>query len=67
LANSVLSGGVVLDPFCGSGSTLVACEAVGASGRGIEIDPAYCDVALARYHELTGTEPVLVDRGSGGS
>lgn len=54
LSNSCPPEGIVLDPFCGSGSTLIACEMQGLRGRGIELDPAYCDVIVARFEELTG-------------
>lgn len=43
--------GVVLDPFCGSGATLVACVELGLSFIGVEIDPVYCDIARARIAE----------------
>lgn len=41
-------GGIVLDAFAGSGTTLLAAEKVGRRGYGIELDPAYCDVILRR-------------------
>ena len=41
----------VLDPFCGSGTTLVACENLGRRGRAIEISPAYCAVSLQRMQD----------------
>lgn len=47
-------GEIVLDPFGGSGSTLFAAERCGRSARLIEIDPAYCDVIVARYEAYTG-------------
>jgi 16S rRNA G966 N2-methylase RsmD len=45
---------IVLDPFAGSGSTLVACEMMGARARLIEVDPKYCDVVITRWENLTG-------------
>jgi len=62
LANSSPPDGVVLDPFSGSGSTLVACELLGLKGRGVELDPRYCDVIIRRYEELTGQEARLAER-----
>ena len=57
--NSVNFGGIVLDPFGGSGSTIMACEQTGRVGRSIELDPAYCDVIARRYQEQTGIVPRL--------
>lgn len=57
LADASVIGQVVLDPFAGSGSTLVACEMMGRRGFGVEIDPRYCDVAVDRFEALTGTVP----------
>ena len=51
-------GGIVLDAFVGSGTTLVAAERTGRRGFGIEIDPYYVDVALERIGKATGIEPV---------
>ena len=48
-------GDVVLDNFCGSGSTLVAAHRAGRIGLGIEIDPRYVDVAVQRLERETGT------------
>jgi DNA modification methylase len=59
LSNSSPPGGIVIDPFCGSGSTLIACEMQGLRGRAIELDPGYCDVIIARFEELTGTAASL--------
>ena len=52
LVNSSEPGKSVLDPFCGSGSTLIACEKTGRQGRMIELEPPYVDtvVALAGFH-----------------
>ena len=44
---------LVLDPFLGSGTTLVACALTGRRGVGIEIDPQYCKIAVRRLLELT--------------
>jgi DNA modification methylase len=52
-------GGVVLDSFCGSGTTLIAAEMTGRRGRGIEIDPHYCDVILRRLEKETGKPALL--------
>ncbi|MEX1303684.1 MAG: DNA methyltransferase [Rhodovibrionaceae bacterium] len=51
-------GGIVLDAFCGSGTTIIAAERVGRRGYGLELDPKYVDVTLKRYRDLTGEEPV---------
>ncbi|MFN0263232.1 site-specific DNA-methyltransferase [Tepidamorphus sp. 3E244] len=50
---------LVLDIFSGSGTTLIACERAGRCFRGLDIDPAYVDVAIARWSALTGQEPEL--------
>jgi len=54
LRNSTRRGALVLDPFAGSGSTLVACEQLGRRARLIEIDTRYCDVIIERFERLTG-------------
>jgi DNA modification methylase len=61
LANSSPPEGAVLDPFLGSGSTLIACELLGLRGYGVEVDPAYCDVTIGRFEELTGQEARLAE------
>ena len=55
-------GELVLDIFLGSGTSLIAAERVGRKFRGVDIDPAYIDLALTRWSEITGKEPVLVHR-----
>ena len=52
-------GDIVLDPFMGSGTTLVACMESQRISRGIELDPQYVDVAIRRWSILTGEQAVL--------
>jgi len=59
LRNSSKTRNTVLDPFAGSGSTLIACEKNGRQSRLIEIDPVYCDVVIRRYMEFTGKVAIL--------
>jgi DNA modification methylase len=56
-------GDLVVDSFLGSGTTLIACERTGRRCRGMEIDPLYVDLALRRWSEATGIEPVLAATG----
>lgn len=63
LNNSAPRGGLVLDPFGGSGSTLMACEYTGRKARLIELDPRYVDVICRRWQEFTGAKPVLESTG----
>jgi DNA modification methylase len=54
LRNSCAKGARVLDPFAGSGTTLVACERLGLVARVIELSPHYADVIVRRWQQLTG-------------
>src|SRR5258708_24088313 len=56
-------GDVVIDPFLGSGSTLIAADKTGRVCRGVELDPLYVDVIVRRYEADSGQEAVLVDTG----
>jgi DNA modification methylase len=47
-------GDLVLDPFLGSGSTLIAAQRVGRLCRAMEIDPRYIDTAIRRWERFTG-------------
>jgi DNA modification methylase len=51
-------GDIVLDPFIGSGTTIVASEKSGRICYGMELDPSYVDVAVQRFWKFTGVEPV---------
>ena len=59
--NSSVPGAVILDPFMGSGSTLIACERTGRISAGIELDPRYCDVIVARWEAFTGLKAEKAD------
>jgi DNA modification methylase len=52
-------GQIVLDPFAGSGTTLIAAEKTGRRARLIEFDPAYCDSILRWFAQVTGREARL--------
>jgi DNA modification methylase len=54
LGNSSCKGSVVLDPFAGSGSTVIACEKMARHAHVIEIDPRYVDVIVRRWQGFTG-------------
>jgi DNA modification methylase len=56
-------GGLVLDPFCGSGTILIAAERTGRKARALEIDPIYVDVAVRRWQTYTGKAAVLAGSG----
>ena len=62
LRNSSRRREVVLDPFAGSGSVLVACERLGRAARLVELDPAYSDVICDRWERLTGARAELQKR-----
>ena len=49
---------IVLDPFMGSGTTLMACEQTGRVAFGMELDPVYCDVIVLRWEQFTGKKAV---------
>lgn len=61
--NSSKKGGVVLDLFGGSGSTLIACENTGRQCRMMELDPRYVDVIVKRWQNHTGEQAVLESTG----
>ncbi|WP_347310804.1 site-specific DNA-methyltransferase [Defluviimonas sp. SAOS-178_SWC] len=57
-------GEVVLDPFAGSGSTLIAAESCGRRARLVECDPQYCDVTLRRWQAYSGRPAVRAADGA---
>ena len=57
-----LPGELVLDPFMGSGTTLVACAKLGRRGIGIELDPYYFDIACARVEDAYRQPDLLIER-----
>lgn len=59
--NSSRRGEAVLDLFGGSGTTAIACEQMGRDAYLMELDPAYCDVIVARWEALTGHEATLAE------
>jgi DNA modification methylase len=58
-------GHIVIDPFLGSGSTLIAADRTGRVCRGVELDPLYVDVIVQRYESSTGNPASLVETGEG--
>ncbi|MCG7878644.1 MAG: site-specific DNA-methyltransferase [Candidatus Thiodiazotropha endolucinida] len=59
IKNSSKTLDIVLDPFGGSGSTLIAAEHTGRQARLIELDPKYVDVIVRRWQEMTGLQATL--------
>lgn len=55
IMNSTMTGCLVLDPFGGSGSTLIACEQTGRVCYTVELDEKFCDVIVNRYRDQVGT------------
>jgi DNA modification methylase len=62
IINSTLPNGLVLDPFLGSGSTLIACEKTGRTCYGLELDPKYADVIIKRWEDYTGQKAKLLSK-----
>ena len=56
-------GEIVIDPFLGSGSSLIAADKTGRICRGVELDPLYVDVIVRRYQAATANNAVLVKTG----
>lgn len=54
-------GDLILDPFGGSGTSLIAAEKTKRKAAIIELDPLYCDVILRRWEEMTGSTAIKID------
>jgi DNA modification methylase len=63
IRNSSKSRDIVLDPFGGSGTTLIAAERTGRRARLIELDPKYADVIVQRWQDSTGGAARLGETG----
>ena len=59
ILNNSAPGDAIYEPFSGSGTTLIAAEMTGRKCLAMEIDPAYCDVAVRRWQDLTGRRAAL--------
>ena len=64
MLNNSNVGQMVYEPFMGSGTTLIAAETCGRICSGVEVDPAYVDVAVLRWQRLTGETAVLEGEGA---
>lgn len=56
-------GDIILDPFMGSGTTIMAAERVGRRAYGLELDPIYVDTAVRRWQAYTGKDSILEGTG----
>lgn len=61
ILNSTRIGDIIYEPFCGSGSTLIAAEHTRRRCFAIEIEPSHCQTILDRFEKLTGIKPVLIN------
>ena len=61
IGNSTAPQGLVYDPFLGSGTSVVAAEQLGRVCYGLELSPAYCDVIVQRWENLTSQKAVRID------
>ena len=56
-------GGVIIEPFGGSGTTIISAEKMGCKSNLMELDPKYCDVIINRWQQYTGKEAILESTG----
>ena len=64
ITNSSRKGDLILDPFAGAGSTVLAAERTGRKARVLEIDPRYADVIVRRWQNYTGNDALLDPAGT---
>jgi DNA modification methylase len=60
MLNNSKPGDAIYEPFCGSGTTIIAAETADRICYAMEIDPGYCDVTIARFEAMTG-QPAILD------
>jgi DNA modification methylase len=60
MLNNSEPGDAIYEPFCGSGTTIIAAETADRICYAMEIDPGYCDVTIARFEAMTG-QPAILD------
>ena len=63
ILNNSSAGQAVYEPFCGSGTTLIACEKSGRCCLAMELDPKYCDVIIKRWQDFTGQDATHEESG----
>ena len=63
LLDASARGDIIVDPFAGSGTSLIAAEKLGRQGRGMELDPLYCDTIIRRWQKWTGETAVRASDG----
>ena len=64
IRSSTRKGDIVFDPFCGSGTSILAAESYGRRCFAMELDPQYCAVIIRRWEEKTGQKAVLLEGGT---
>jgi DNA modification methylase len=64
ILNNRKIGQSIYEPFSGSGTTIIAAEETGKICYAVELNPAYVDVAVARWEKLTGNKAKLIERQS---
>ena len=65
IVNNSSPGQAIYEPFCGSGTTIIAAETTGRICHAIELDPAYVDVAVQRWQQFTGGTAIHAETGLG--